>query len=251
MAGHSHWANIKHKKAAADAKKGKVFSKLSKMIYVAARQGGGDPDMNPALALVLDKARIAGLGKDNVARAIARGTGQGVDGVKVEEIMYEGYGPGGVALLIATATDNRNRTAPEVRNVIEKRGGKMGNSGSVAWMFKFKGQIDVPREAAGEDELMELVLEAGAEDFEAGEEFYSITTSQEDFNAVCKALAGAEIETDTAEMSYVPENSVAVDIENARKVMTLMEELEDLDDVNNVYTNLDMTAELAAELARD
>jgi len=251
MSGHSHWATIKHKKAATDAKRGKVFSKIAKQIYVAARQGGGDPEMNPALRMILDKARVAGLGKDNIKRAIARATGQGADGVKIEEIVYEGYGPGGVALLIATATDNRNRTGPAVRSIVEKRGGKMGNANSVLWMFKFKGQIDVKTDAIEEDRLMELVLEAGAEDLEAGEEFYSITTGQEDFGAVCKALEEAGIATESAELTYIADNNVELSVEEARKVMGLMNELEEDDDVNNVYTNFEMTAELAAELAGD
>ncbi len=251
MSGHSHWATIKHKKAATDAKRGKVFSKIAKQIYVVARQGGGDPDMNPALRMVLDTARIAGLGKDNIKRAIARATGQGADGVKIEEITYEGYGPGGVALLIKVATDNRNRTGPEVRNIVEKRGGKMGNSGSVAWMFKFKGLITVKRDAVEEDKLMELALEGGAEDFEAGDEFYSITTAQEDFGAVCKALEEAGIASESAEMTYIADSNLALDVTAARKVVTLMGELEDEEDVNNVYTNFEMTAEIAAELAKD
>ncbi len=251
MSGHSHWATIKHKKAATDAKRGKVFSKIAKQIYVVARQGGGDPDMNPALRMMLDKARIAGLGKDNIKRAIARATGQGADGVKIEEIIYEGYGPGGVALLIATATDNRNRTGPVVRNIVEKRGGKMGNSGAVGWMFKFKGQIDVQADAVEEDKLLELVLEAGAEDLESGEDFYSITTGPEDFGKVCKALEEAGIKSESAEMSYIAENNVELSVAAARKVVALMDELEDEDDVNNVYTNFEMTAEMAAELGKD
>jgi YebC/PmpR family DNA-binding regulatory protein len=251
MSGHSHWATIKHKKAAADAKKGKVFSKIAKQIYVAARQGGGDPEMNPALRMILDKARVAGLGKDNIQRAINRATGQGGEGAKIEEIAYEGYGPGGVALLITVATDNRNRTGPAVRNIVEKRGGKMGNSGSVAWMFKFKGQIDVRVDAIGEDRLMELALEAGAEDLETGDQFHSVTTGPEEFGRVCRALEEAGIATESAEMSYVPENSISLSADDARKVLALMEELEEDEDVNNVYTNFEMTAELAAELAGD
>ncbi|MHC4915345.1 MAG: YebC/PmpR family DNA-binding transcriptional regulator [Planctomycetota bacterium] len=251
MSGHSHWATIKHKKAAADAKKGKLFSKIAKQIYVAARQGGGDPDMNPALRMVLDKARVAGLGKDNVKRAIARATSQGGDGVKIEEINYEGYGPGGAALLISVATDNRNRTGPAVRNILEKRGGKMGNSGSTAWMFKFKGMIDVARGAIEEEHLMELVLEAGAEDLETGEEYYSITTGPEEFAKVCKALEGAGVKTESAEMTYEAENKIELSVEDARKVVSLMGELEEEDDVNNVYANFQMTAELASELAKD
>ncbi len=251
MSGHSHWATIKHKKAAADAKKGKSFSKIAKQIYVAARQGGGDPDMNPALRMILDKARVAGLGKDNLKRAIARATGRGADGLKIEEITYEGYGPGGVALLIKVATDNRNRTGPAVRNIVEKRGGKMGNNGAVAWMFKFKGLITVKRDAVEEEELMELALEGGAEDFEAGEEFYSITTAPEDFAAACKALEEAGIANESAEMTYVADTNVELDVDAARKVVALMGEIEDEDDVNNVYTNFEMTAELAAQLAED
>ena len=251
MSGHSHWATIKHKKAATDAKRGKVFSKVAKQIYVAARQGGGDPEMNPALRMLLDKARVAGLGKDNIKRAIARATGQGADGVQIEELTYEGYGPGGVALLITAATDNRNRTSSEVRRVLDKRGGKMASSGAVAWMFKFKGEITVKREDAEEDALMELALEGGAEDFEAGEEFYVITTAPEDFGAVCKALEEKSIANESAEMTYVAENSVELAVDKARKTIQLMSELEDQDDVNNVYTNFEMTAALAAELAQD
>jgi YebC/PmpR family DNA-binding regulatory protein len=196
----------------------------------------------------MQKARQAGITRDNLERAIARASGQGGAGIQVEEVTYEGYGPGGVALLIKAATDNRNRTAPEVRNAVEKRGGKMAGSGAVAWMFKFKGSIDIPRSAVDEEKLMELVLEAGAEDVEAGEEFYSVTTGQQEFAAVCKALQDAGIATENAELTYLADTSVALDVESARRVVTLMSELEDMEDVNNVYTNFEMTAELAAAL---
>jgi len=250
MSGHSHWATIKHKKAASDAKKGKVISKMIKQIFIVVREGGPDPNSNPALRLLAQKARQAGVNKDNIDRAIARASGQAVDGVQMEEVVYEAYAPGGAALIISCVTDNKNRTTPEIRSIIEKRGGKMATSGAVGWMFKRKGVITVKTADAPEDKLMEIVLEAGAEDVETGGDFYTITTAPEDKGKVENALEGAGIKTESAEINQEADNKIQLDVNAARKVVTLMQELDDQDDVNNVYTNFEMTAELAAELAK-
>jgi len=250
MSGHSHWATIKHKKAAADAKKGKAISKLIKQIFVVVREGGPDANSNPALRLLLQKARQAGVSKENMDRAIARASGQGVDGIQMEEVTYEAYAPGGAALLISCVTDNKNRTTPEVRSIIEKRGGKLATSGAVAWMFKRKGIIMVKIADVPEDKLMEIALDAGAEDIETGGDFYTVTTAPEDKAKVEAALEKAGIKTETAEISQEAENKIRLDLKDAKRVVEVMQELDDQDDVNNVYTNFEMTAELAAELAK-
>jgi YebC/PmpR family DNA-binding regulatory protein len=250
MSGHSHWATIKHKKAASDAKKGNVISKMIKQIFILVKEGGPDAGSNPALRLLMQKARQAGVNKDNIDRAIARASGQGADGIQMEEVVYEAYAPGGAALIVSCVTDNKNRTTPEIRSIIEKRGGKMANSGSVAWMFKRKGVITVKTADVVEDKLMEVVLEAGAEDVETGGDFYTVTTAPEDKGKVEAALEKAGIKTETAEINQEAENKVQLDIGAARRVVTLMGELDEQDDVNNVYTNFEMTAELAAELAK-
>jgi YebC/PmpR family DNA-binding regulatory protein len=250
MSGHSHWATIKHKKAASDAKKGKVISKLIKQIFVTVREGGADPNANPGLRLLMQKARQAGVSKDNMDRAIARASGQGADGIQMEEVTYEAYAPGGAALLISCVTDNKNRTTPEIRHIIEGHGGKLATSGSVAWMFKRKGIITVKTADVAEDKLMELALDAGAEDFESGGEYYSIIATPEDFSKVNAALEKAGIKTESAEISQEAENKIQLEVAAARKVVSTMQELDDQEDVNNVYTNFEMTAELAAELAK-
>jgi YebC/PmpR family DNA-binding regulatory protein len=250
MSGHSHWATIKHKKAASDAKKGKVISKMIKQIFIVVRDGGPDPNSNPALRLLLQKARQAGVNKDNMDRAIARASGGGGDGIQMEELVYEAYAPGGAALLISAVTDNRNRTTPEVRHIIEGHGGKMAAGGSVAWMFKRKGSITVKSDAAPEDKLMELVLEAGAEDFDSDGQYYVITTAPEDFSKVCDALEKAGIKAENQELTQEAENKIQLDASAARKAVSTMQALEDQEDVNNVYTNFEMTADLAAELAK-
>ena len=250
MSGHSHWATIKHKKAASDAKKGKAISKLIKQIFVTVREGGADANANPGLRLLMQKARQAGVSKDNMDRAIARASGQGADGIQMEEVTYEAYAPGGAALLISCVTDNKNRTTPEIRHIIEGHGGKLASGGAVAWMFKRKGVITVKADAAGEEQLMELVLDAGAEDFESGGEYHSIITAPEDFSKVNAALEKAGIKTESAEISQEAENKIQLEVAAARKVVSTMQELDDQDDVNNVYTNFEMTAELAAELAK-
>jgi YebC/PmpR family DNA-binding regulatory protein len=250
MSGHSHWATIKHKKAASDAKKGNIISKMIKQIFIVVREGGPDASSNPSLRLLLQKARQAGVSKDNMDRAIARASGQGADGIQMEEVVYEAYAPGGTAIMVSCVTDNKNRTTPEVRSIIEKRGGKLANSGSVAWMFKRKGIITAKTADVAEDKLMELALDAGAEDIETGGDFYTVTTAPEDFSKVQAALEKAGIKTESAEISQEAENKVQLDISAARKVVALMQELDDQEDVNNVSTNFEMTAELAAELAK-
>ena len=250
MSGHSHWATIKHKKAASDAKKGKVISKTIKQIFIVCRDGGGDPNSNPSLRLLLQKARQAGVSKDSLDKAIARATGQSGDGIQMEEVVYEAYAPGGAALIVSCVTDNKNRTTPEIRSIIEKRGGKMATSGAVAWMFKRKGVITVKTSDVAEDKLMEIVLDAGAEDVETGGDFYTVTTAPEDKSKVDAALEKAGIKSESSEINQEADNKIQLDINAARKVVTLMQELDDQDDVNNVYTNFEMTAELAAELAK-
>lgn len=236
MSGHSHWATIKHKKAATDAKKGKLFSKLAKDIIMAAQQGGGDPDANFSLRAAIDAAKAANVPKDNIERAIKRGTGE-LPGITYERLTYEGYGPHGVALLVDVVTDSRNRTASELRKIFSTRGGKM--EGSVAWMFEAKGLITLPADAIAEDELMELVLNAGADDLVRSGDTYEITTSPQEFNRVKQALADRGLTPEVAELTRLPQQLIKLDGEAAQKVMNLLEELEDHDDVQNVYTNFD------------
>ncbi len=237
MAGHSKWAKVKHFKGALDAKRGKIFSKLSREITIAAKQGGGDPDMNPRLRMVLLKCRAANMPGDNIERAIKKGTGGG-EGVNFEELTYEVYGPGGVALLVEVSTDNRNRTAAEVRSVVTKNGGTIATPGSVSRLFHRKGQIIIPREAAGEDQVMELALEAGAEDFKAEPEGYEIVTDPAHFEGVHKQLEAKSIKCDAAEITELPTVTVPLSGEPAiAAVNKLIEALEEHDDVKEVYTN--------------
>ncbi|NQT54497.1 YebC/PmpR family DNA-binding transcriptional regulator [bacterium] len=244
MSGHSHWAGIKHKKAVVDAKRGKLFSRLAKEIIVAARAGGGNPDANLGLRTAIDKAKSFSVPNNNIERAIKSGAGE-IPGVTYDRVPYEGYGPGGVAILLDILTDNRNRTAAELRKIFSQRGGNM--EGSVAWMFEAKGLITLPADAIDEDELMEIVLEAGADDLARTEDSYEITTSPSDFSAVRQAILDKELEPDVAELTMLPQNLVTVDGAIARRALALLEELDDHDDVQNVYTNLDVSPELAAE----
>ena len=236
MAGHSKWANIKHRKEAQDNKKGKIFTKIARELTVAAKIGGGDPASNSRLRLALDKARAANMPKDNVERAIKKGTGEGNDQV-FEDITYEGYAPGGVGILVKTLTDNRNRTIMEVRTVITKRGGSMAEAGSVAWQFENKGIIEVPVSACSEDDIMNYALEAGAEDVVTDGDIYSITTEPSEFENVKKHLESNNIQIDFAELSMKPKTTVDVEGEAAKKLIALVEALEDLDDVQEVYGN--------------
>ncbi len=236
MAGHSKWANIKHRKEAQDNKKGKIFTKIARELTVAAKIGGGDPASNSRLRLALDKARAANMPKDNVERAIKKGTGEGNDQV-FEDITYEGYAPGGVGILVKTLTDNRNRTIMEVRTVITKRGGSMAEAGSVAWQFENKGIIEVPVSACSEDDIMNYALEAGAEDVVTDGDIYSITTEPSEFENVKKHLESNNIQIDFAELSMKPKTTIDVEGEAAKKLIALVEALEDLDDVQEVYGN--------------
>jgi YebC/PmpR family DNA-binding regulatory protein len=240
MSGHSHWSGIKHKKAANDAKRGKVWSKVARMIIVAARAGGGDPGMNLTLRYAIEKAKAANMPKDTIEKAIKKGTGD-LAGVNYEEITYEGYGPSGVAVMVETLTDNRNRTAPEMKKIFERSGGSMGTSGCVGWMFKKKGVICVSVDKANEDELMDLALGAGADDMETSDGVYEITCAPSAYDALVKALADKEIPTEVSELSMVPDTTIAVTDKNtARKIFNLMEALDDHEDVQNVSANFDM-----------
>ena len=236
MAGHSKWANIKHRKEAQDNKKGKIFTKIARELTVAAKIGGGDPASNSRLRLALDKARAANMPKDNVERAIKKGTGEGYDQI-FEDITYEGYAPGGVGILVKTLTDNRNRTIMEVRTVITKRGGSMAEAGSVAWQFEHKGIIEVPVGACSEDDIMNHALESGAEDVVTDGDIYSITTEPSEFENVKKHLENSNIQIDFAELSMKPKTTIDVEGDAAKKLIALVEALEDLDDVQEVYGN--------------
>ncbi len=241
MSGHSKWATIKHKKAALDAKRGKLFTRLIKEITIAARSGG-DPDANPRLRTAILAAKAVSMPADNIKRAIQRGTGE-LEGGAIEEIMFEGYGPGGVAIMVAAATDNRNRTVSEIRHLFSKNGGNLGELGSVGWMFERKSQILIEKDKATEDQLMELALEAGADDVKLEGEHWEILSAPESHHAVLEALEKAGIPTASAEIGMIPKNLVEVDPKQASGVMKLMEALEDHDDVQNVYTNADFGEE--------
>ncbi|TLD42547.1 MAG: hypothetical protein JETT_1103 [Candidatus Jettenia ecosi] len=248
MAGHSHWASIKHKKGATDAKKGKAFSKIARMITVAARRGGGNPEMNPRLQLAISKARAVNMPKDNIERAIQKGTGEGSADTELFECMYEGYGPGGVALMVEIVTDNKNRTPPEIRKIFERFGGNMGESGCVSWMFEKKGLIIINSDTLNEDDLMMLTLEAGAEDLQKVGDAFQVICSQADLYNIKDAIENKNITVQTAELSWIPKNSVDLDETAGRKVLGLMEALEEHDDVQNVYSNFNLPQSLLAEM---
>ena len=243
MSGHSKWSTIKRKKALVDSKRSKVWTKVIKEITVAARTGGGDPAGNPRLRLAVDKARSVNMPKDTLKRAIEKGVGSGA-GDSWEEVVYEGYGPGGVALVVECMTDNRNRTVSEVRHAFEKFGGNMGASNSVSWMFKKRGLIYVLKAAASEETVMEAALEAGAEDVRDEDEVWVIESEPAAFMAVKDALAAAEIEVNDSEVDNIPETRVEVGEDKAESVLKLMHWLEDLDDVQSVYANYDISEEL-------
>jgi YebC/PmpR family DNA-binding regulatory protein len=240
LSGHSKWASIKRKKGATDAKRGQLFSKLTRAIIVAARDGGPDPGGNIALQNAIEKARENSMPKDNIDRAIAKGAGTGADAAAYETVTYEGYGPGGIALFVEALTDNRNRTAADVRHVFTKNDGNLGESGSVAWLFERKGVILVPGEI-DEDEVMLAAADAGADDVEAEESSYRVTTAPESLHAVREALEAAGITIESAESTMVPKTSVEIEDESvARKVVRMMDELEENDDVQDVYSNFDI-----------
>lgn len=244
MAGHSHSANIKHRKNAVDAKKAKIFSKLARAVISAARQGGGDPDMNPRLKLAVEKAKAANMTRDGIERAIKRGSGEGDDAAQFEELLYEGYASGGVAVMVTCLTDNRNRTAPDIKYIFERNNGNMGSPGSVAFMFDFRSIFAAESAGRDEDAMMEIVLEAGAEDLEFDEEICTILAAPTEFIQVKQALEEAGLALVSAETGYVPQNSVEVTEEaEAKRVIRLIDALEDNDDVQNVYANYDIRDE--------
>ncbi len=247
MSGHSKWASIKHKKGAADAKRGKIFTKLIREITVAARQGGGKQEANPRLRLGIQRAKDANMPQENIERAIKKGTGE-LEGVSYEDVTYEGYGPAGVAIMVEVLTDNKNRASGAIRNIFSKKGGNMAGSGSVSWIFEKKGYIVINKSAVDEEKLMDIVLEAGAEDLKTEETNYAITTGQGDFEKIKKAVEGNKIKIETAEITNVPKSTIRVTGENAKKVLSLVNELEDNDDVQNVYANFDIPDDVLKEL---
>lgn len=246
MAGHSKWANIQHRKGRQDAKRGKMFTKTAKEIIIAAK-AGGDPVGNSRLRAAIAAAKAINLPKDKIENAIKKGTGE-LAGGDILEMAYEGYGPGGVALIVEVATDNKNRTVAEVRHILSKHGGSMGESGCVAWMFDRKGVITLEKDKYTEEQLMEVALEAGAEDVTDEGESWEVVTAAADFNAVREALEAAGVEMQSAEFTMVPQNEIEVDAETGRKLMRLVDALEDNDDVQNVHANFDLPDELLAEL---
>ena len=249
MSGHSKWSKVKRAKGALDVKRGTIFSKFSKEISVAARAGGGDPEANPRLRSVIEMARAQSMPNDNIERAIKRGTGEGVDAAQIEEIVYEGYAPAGVAVIVEAATDNKNRTAAEVRRIFNKHEGNLASSGSVSYMFHKKGRITVPRNTIAEERVFELALESGAEELTTEEEQYVILTSHDQLYAVAEALKHASVTTDGQKFTFIPDTTVPVTDEAAAlQVLRLCESLEEDDDVQNVYSNLDIPDELLARL---
>ena len=247
MAGHSHWAGIKHKKALIDNKRGKVWSKLSRAIIVAAKSGGGDPDTNLRLRYAINDAKAVSMPKDNIERAIKKGTGE-LDGGNLDEVLYEGYGPGGVAVLCEILTDNRNRTAPEVKKIFELAGGKLGATGCVAWMFERKGVVVIDEKQTDEESLLELAMESGAEDVKTVDGKFEVICDPDNFAAVQDALQAANVETELVELNRLPNDTVDLDAATAKKVLQLMEELDDHDDVQKVAANFNIPEEAMAEL---
>ena len=252
MGGHSHWAGIKHKKAANDAKKGKIYTKLIKEITIAAKMGGGDPDKNPRLRKAIDDAKEVNMPLDNVKRAIMRGTGQ-LPGAVYEEVVYEGYGPQGTAVMIEATTDNKNRTFNELRVILERHGGNMGTNGCVSWVFERKGYITVPKASVSEEEIFNIAIESGAEDIKSeDEEVYEIFTTPETFDSVKDKLLEKKIQISSSEITMLPKNEVRInDEEKADSIIKMMDELENHDDVKNVYSNFDIPPELLDKIIKE
>jgi YebC/PmpR family DNA-binding regulatory protein len=248
MSGHSKWSTIKRKKGKEDQKRGQVFSRLAREIIVAARQGGGDPTANTRLKVAVQAAKAANMPADNIARAIKRGTGE-VEGAHFEEVMYEAYGPGGVAMCVAVMTDNKNRTTPEMRHILDRHGGSMAEVGAVTWMFERKGMVVVDRERATEDQLMEAVLDAGADDIRESDDVFEVYCPPDALADVTDALAAAGIDFATAEVSLVPKTVIPLEGKNAAKFLKLLEALEDHDDVQTVFANFDIPPAVMEELA--
>lgn len=248
MSGHSKWATIKRKKAAVDAKRGKMFTRLIKEITIAAREGGGDLSGNPRLRLAVDNAKAANMPQDNIERAIKKATGE-LEGVTYHELIYEGYGPAGVAVLVEVATDNKNRTVADIRHIFSKNGGTLGENGSVAWMFDRKGIISLPKQGKSEDQIMEIILDAGAEDLQIEDDFFEIQTPLETFEPVRRALTEKNIDIENASLQWIAQNTISVSGDDAEKIMKLIEGLEDSDDVQNVYSNADFDEETISKSA--
>jgi YebC/PmpR family DNA-binding regulatory protein len=250
VSGHSKWSSIKHKKGAADAKRGKLFSKLTRAIIVAAKEGGGDPANNLALQNAIEKARSYSMPKENIDRAIAKGTGEGGDAGAYETVVYEGYGPEGVAVIVEALTDNRNRTASEIRHAFTKHGGSLGSTGAVAWQFERRGVVVVPAAGVDEDELFLAAADAGADDVQLDGDVFQVTSAPESLAAVREAIEGAGFGVDSAELSMVPKTTVAVEDEAAAKsVIRLIDTLEDNDDVQDVYANFDIPEQVLETVA--
>jgi len=249
MGGHSHWSTIKRQKGASDAKRGQLFTKLSREITVAAREGGGDPAMNPRLRLAIDKARQGNMGVDTIKRAVDRGAGPGADANALQEITFEGYGPGGVAILVQTLTDNRNRTVSELRTTLSRAGGTLGEAGSVAWQFDNKGLIVLDAAGADPDELALQAIDAGADDVRVESGFVEVYTGPTDLDKVRRQLAEAGLKIDSAELSMLPKNSIAVDDKSAAQTLRLLDTIDDLDDVQKVYSNADFPEAVLMEYA--
>jgi YebC/PmpR family DNA-binding regulatory protein len=250
MSGHSHWARIKRKKATVDQRRGATWSKLAKNITVAARIGGGNPDLNPRLRLAIDKGRAANMTRDTIDKAIKKGTGE-LAGEALEELIYEGYGPGGVAIFCQATTDNRNRTAPEIKKIFERHGGNLGATNCVAWMFTQKGVVNVPTGAVDEETLMEIVLEAGAEDVQTQGDVYEVTCEVGALSSVQNAIGARDIPVESADISMIPSSTIKVDAGTARKLVALLEELDEHDDVQSVSDNSDISEEIMAQLERN
>jgi len=248
MSGHSKWATIKRKKGKADAERGKVFTKLIREITVVAREGGGDPETNARLRSAIAAAKAANMPADNIKKAVMKGTGE-LPGVSYETASYEGYGPGGVAVLVDVLTDNKNRTVAEIRHLFTKNGANLGETGCVGWMFQKRGYITVPKENATEEDLLEIIVEAGAQDMEVGTDYYEITTPFIEFEKVRKALESKSIPIETAEITMVPQTTVKLEGKHAEQMLRLMEAIEDHDDVQNVYANFDIEEEIMEKLA--
>lgn len=249
MSGHSKWHSIKHKKGAADAKRGKLFTIHSKLITIAAKDGGGDPDMNPSLRTAIDNAKGANVPNANIEKAVKRGTGELKDGAEISECTYEGYGPAGIAVLIHSVTDNKNRTVANIKSIFTKQGGNMGTSGSVAYLFHNKGVIIIKAGADQREDIELAAIDSGAEDIQAEGEEMEIFTDPKDLHKVKKGLEDAGLKIESAEITYIPENEVAItDEDKARKVLKFMDALEDDDDVSNVYSNFDISTDLLEKL---
>ncbi|MFH1876160.1 MAG: YebC/PmpR family DNA-binding transcriptional regulator [Candidatus Omnitrophota bacterium] len=250
MSGHSKWASIKHKKGAADAKRGQLFTKLIREITVAAREGGGNPDTNASLRTAIDRARAANMPSDNVDKAIKKGTGE-LEGITYESCPFEGYGPGGVAIMVETLTDNKNRTSAEVRNIFSKKGGNLAGAGSVAWLFTKKGYFLVDKAARSEDEIFSISVEAGAEDVQTGDKNYEIYCDPKNFEKIKQELASQEIKWETAELTLVPNSKVKIAGNEAKQLLALIEALEEQDDVQKVHANFDIPDEVMEEIAKE